>query len=108
MEYAREQGSKSPEMYYQVISKLSNRLFEFNDSIKKNPHKRDYMESMQLNELANIEEKLAQAITLGMKERIAYKSIYALCKDRVDRYIEIFGTSPVIAQIEQTQYTLLN
>lgn len=108
IEYARAQGSSQPEMYYQVISKLSNRLFVFNESLRKNPHKRDYMESVQLKELDNIEEKLAQAITLGMKERIAYKSIYALCKDRVDRYIQIFGTSPVIAQIEQTQYSLLN
>lgn len=108
IEYAREQGSSQPQMYYQVISKLSNRLFDFNESLRKNPHKRDYMESIQLKELDNIEEKLSQTILLGMKERIAYKSIYLLCKDKVERYIDIFGTSPVISQIEHTQYSLLN
>jgi Rha family phage regulatory protein len=108
IEYAREQGSSQPQMYYQVISKLSNRLFDFNESLKKNPHKRDYMESVQLKELDNIEEKLAQQLLLGMKEQIAYKSIYLLCKDKVERYIDIFGTSPVISQIEHTQYSLLN
>lgn len=108
IEYAREQGSQNPDIYYQVISKLSNRLFDFNESLRKNPHKRDYMESVQLKELDNIEEKLSKTILLGMKEGIAYKSIYALCKERVEKYIAIFGTSPVISQIEHTQYSLLN
>lgn len=108
IEYARAQGSSQPQMYYQNISKLSNQLFIFNEYIKNRKDKRDYLEPEQHGELKNIEEKLAQTILVAMEEKKPYKTIYLLCKDKVERYIDIFGKTNVIRQLEQAQYSLLS
>lgn len=108
--YAKAQGSESPNMCYTNYSRLVNRLFEFNDYVKAQKNKRDYMSIKQLAELSNIENKLTDIIYNGMQDELYYKDIYLVCKEKIDKYIELFGTTPVIYNIpiERTEYTLLN
>lgn len=106
--YAKDNGSKNPQMYYIVYTKLVNQLFEFNDFIKTQKDKRNYMNSKQLVELSNIENKLTDIIYKGIENSIYYKDIYLTCKEKIDKYVELFGTSPVVYQLSQTQYSLLN
>lgn len=107
--YALQQGSKSPEMLFTVYSKLVNQLFEFNDYIKTQKNKRDYMTRVQLAELASIESRLMSIIYDGIDNKTYYKDIYLKCKEKIDKYVELFGKTPVThIQLKQEQYQLLS
>ena len=107
--YAKAQGSANEQRYYSNMSNLVNRLFVFNESVKNDKNKRKSMTTRQLGELANIEHHLADVIYSGMESDLPYKEIYLACKGKIDKYIDLFGTTPVtnIVQIKNYQQSLL-
>lgn len=76
VEYAREQGSKSPEKLYMVYSKLANKTVGVKD--------RNLATVTQLNNLALVESIILRTIQLDMAQKMYYKEIYKDCKARLE------------------------
>jgi len=106
IEYAKAQGSHNAEKYYIAISKMQNNsLFCLEYLEQKFPNLRDIVDSTQLNTLQTADRIVAKAIKEGMKEKLSYKDIYTIAKDRVIQFSEIIGKTP-LQQIMQSQQRL--
>lgn len=75
IEYARAQGSKHPEKYYIIYTKLANTAA----GIKS----RDLATTGQLSTLMFVETLIDQTIESGMVQQIRYKDIYTVCKEKI-------------------------
>jgi len=97
VEYAMEQGSKSANMYYQSIAKMENAaLFIFE---QKYPNMREVMSIRQLMQVATADQIIEKALYDGMSQKLHYKDIYLLAKDRVIQFSSIIGKS-MITELE--------
>ena len=77
VEYARTNGSKSSEMYYMTITKMTN------SALGIDAGQRDNLDARKLNEIKIAETMVQIAISDGINAGLNYKDIYKLCKDRV-------------------------
>ena len=77
VEYARTNGSKSAEMYYMTITKMTN------SALGIDAGQRDNLDARKLNEIKIAETMVQIAISDGINAGLNYKDIYKLCKDRV-------------------------
>lgn len=95
VDYAKEQGSKTPNMYYMVFTKMEDRaLFEF--EVEKGGYYepfRDCLTKPQLSALAQAERITEKAIMEGMAADVPYKEIYTIAKERVVRFADLIGKS---------------
>ena len=81
VEYAKEQGSSSPNKLYMVYSKLANKT--------ANIQGRDNATVMQLNNLSLIENIILNVVRQGMNSSRHYKDIYQDSKKQLERFSEI-------------------
>lgn len=81
--YATDQGSKSANMYYVNITKMTNKALEFLIQIEEGAPLRDLLNIMQLNYIQVLEERAALIIKKGMRDGLPYKYIYKLAKNEV-------------------------
>lgn len=93
IEYAIEQGSQSAKMYYSNISSMENKALFILEGKFKNV--RDLMTGQQLMIISNADMIVTQAIEYGMKEKMHYKDIYKLAKNRIEIFASIMPKTPV-------------
>lgn len=79
-DYAKEQGSTHSEKLYMVYTKLANTVID---------GKRDNMGVSGLNNLTLVEGIILQTIQAGMSMQMYYKDIYKVCKDRIEKFMDI-------------------
>lgn len=79
-EYAKEQGSTHSDKLYMVYTKLANTVIN---------GKRDNMGVSGLNNLTLVESIILQTIQAGMSMQMYYKDIYKVCKDRIEKFMDI-------------------
>jgi len=96
VEYATEQGSKNAAKYYMVISKMENNtLFNLDMLGQKFPNIRDLLSGYQLSTLQNADRIIARALNEGMDNQNTYKEIYKIAKERIERFVELIGKTPL-------------
>lgn len=89
VDYASNQGSKSADRYYASITKMEYaalELLQFNEKVPTGF--RDTLDSMDLSFLMTAEHVAKNALLQGMKERLHYKEIYILAKDKVNSFAD--------------------
>lgn len=77
VKYATDQGSKSAQMYYMSITKMTNAILGIDAG------QRDKLPPVALDRLRLAETMIDVALRDGMRAELPYKEIYALAKDRV-------------------------
>lgn len=89
VDYATSQGSRSASMYYTNITKMEYAALELVEKGSKIPTGfRDNLDMMDLCFLATAEQIAKQSLHAGMNQRLHYKDIYQLAKERVNTYAE--------------------
>jgi len=91
IEYAIEQGSKSASLYYMNISKMENKALFIVEQKYKNL--RDVLGGTDLLTIQQADRIVGKALQDGMNDKLFYKDIYKLAKERVIMFAEIRGTS---------------
>jgi len=94
VEYAKYQGSKSPEMYYMNITRMANGLLFIVEGKFKNL--REMMTVQQLMTVSSAEQIIDRGLKDGMSRNKFYKNIYKDVKKRVMTFAELHGQSSVI------------
>ena len=94
VEYATEQGSKSASMYYANIAQMENKALFFIE--QKYPNVREVLNIRQLMQVATADQVIEKALQDGMNDKLPYKDIYVLAKERVIAFSNIIGKSLVI------------
>jgi len=94
VEYARYQGSKNPENYYMLFTKMVNGLLFIVEGKFKNL--REVMTTQQLMTTGTAEQVITKGITEGMKNKVFYKDVYIDVKSRVMAFAGLTGQSKVI------------
>jgi len=96
VDYCVAQGSTSAKMYYSNISKMENAaLFMLEQRF---PNVRDVLSGQQLQIIASADIAVAKALQYGMEQKMPYKEIFQMAKDRIIQFSEIVGKSPVPIQ----------
>ena len=76
VEYAKAKGSKSADMYYANVTKMTNKLI----GVKSG--ERNSLDARTLGDIAVMEKIVANAISDGIAAGMDYKDIYQLAKAR--------------------------
>lgn len=94
VEYAISQGSKSAKLYYINFAKMENKaLFVFE---QKYPNLREVLTIRQLMQVSIADDIIEKAVKEGMEQEMFYKDIFKLAKERIVKYVEIIGQSPIL------------
>ena len=94
VEYAISQGSKSAKLYYVNFAKMENKaLFVFE---QKYPNLREVLTIRQLMQVSIADDIIEKAVKEGMEQGMFYKDIFKLAKERIVKYVEIIGQSPIL------------
>ena len=96
--YAKNQGSKNPEMLYIVYTKLVYKILNIESGM------RGHFNSNQLSLIATNEIIIAQTVIELMKKDIHYKVIYKMVKHK----LEILATLIVPSEIYNASEELYN
>lgn len=83
--YATDQGSKSANMYYMNITKMTNKALELLVQTKEGGPLRDLANIMELGYIQMLENRASQAIEHGMDQKLPYKYIYKYAKEEVNK-----------------------
>ena len=101
VEYAKSQGSTKAEMYYQNISKMENKgLFLIEEKFK---NIREVLTGQQLQVLCSADQIVINALNDGMKNKMNYKEIYTLAKERIEVFASIIPKS-IVPMINKIKY----
>jgi len=85
VDYATCQGSKSANMYYMNITKMTNKALELLIQVKEGSPLRDLANIMELGYIQMLEYRATQAIEHGMNQKLPYKFIYNYAKEEVNK-----------------------
>lgn len=100
-EYCKAQGSQHEDKYYMLLSKMENKaLFIVEQEF---PNLRDVLSGQQLSIVASADVAVAKALKYGMEQKMPYKKIYLLAKERMEMFAEIVGKSIVPMRLEQSK-----
>jgi len=94
--YAIEQGSTNANRYYCNITKMMNATLFIVEGKFKNL--RELMTSRQLAISTAAEYVIDKAIQDGMRDKMYYKDIYKLVKERVQSYADLHGQSEIMSK----------
>ena len=94
IEYAISQGSKSASKYYLSFAKMENKAMFLME--QKYPNLRELLTIRQLMHVSTADDIIEKAIKEGMDNNMFYKDIYLLAKERIIKYVEIIGKSPIL------------
>ena len=83
--YATYQGSKSANLYYMNITKMTNKALELLIQTKEGSPLRDLANIMELGYIQMLENRAMQAIQYGMESELPYKYIYKYAKEEVNK-----------------------
>jgi hypothetical protein len=98
IEYAKNQGSKSADKYYMIISKMENQAFFLIKEKFKNV--REILNIQQLSKIIIADMIVKQAIIEGMEKEMFYKDIFQLAKKRVIEMSNSLGIKEVLPMTE--------
>jgi phage regulator Rha-like protein len=93
--YAEEQGSKSADRYYTIITTMLNRLLFTVEGKYKNL--REVMTVQQLMTVSSAERIIDRGLIDGMNRKIYYKAIFIEVRDKVELFIDLHGKSHVLS-----------
>ena len=88
VEYATNQGSKSASMYYQNITKMTNKALEILLQSKDGKPLRDLATVAELGFIQVVDNRASQAIQDGMNRKLPYKEIYKFAKTEVESIVD--------------------
>jgi len=94
IEYATNQGSRSAQMYYRQITKMTNQAL-FLIGCKAPQDFRDMLDNMQLAFLQSAEFVARNGLREGMESGMHYKDIYKLARDKVRAFAGTVGQTPI-------------
>ena len=94
VDYAVSQGSESAKMYYTSLAKMENKALFIID--QKYPNLRDILNIKQLMQVATADQVVEKALKDGMDQKLHYKDIYVLAKERVQSFASVLGKSQVL------------
>lgn len=92
-QYAKKQGSKSPDKLYMVYTRLVYKTLNIESGL------RGQFNSPQLSIIATLEIMIAQTVIELMRENIHYKIIYQMVKEKLQQFVglitvqEIYSTN---------------
>lgn len=96
IEYAKEQGSTSPDRYYGNFTRMENAsLFIITQKFK---NIRDILDGQQLAVISACDQIVSKAIRDGMMEEMFYKDIFQEAKKDVLKFVGLIGTTYVPSQ----------
>lgn len=85
-----------------IISKMQNNtIFNLDVLGLKFPNIRDLVSGYQLATLENADRIVARALKEGMQQEMFYKDIYKLAKERIERFVELIGETPINNMLEK-------
>ena len=93
VDYATAQGSKSAERYYTNISTMENKALFFVEQKYKNL--RDVLGMTELLVVQQADMIVSKALKDGMDNKMYYKDVFLLAKERIEMFAEIRGKSPL-------------
>jgi len=88
VEYATKQGSKNAKMYYQNITKMTNKALELLIQTKEGKPIRDLATVTELGFIQVVDHRAMLAIKDGMERQLPYKEIYRYAKDEVNKLVD--------------------
>ena len=92
IEYAKEQGSRSAELYYVNFSKMVNaQLLEIEG--KAPSDLRDSLNAVQLHSISVAESIIARTLVECMTAKRPYKEVYQVAKSKIEILGEVVGKS---------------
>lgn len=93
--YAKEQGGSNEgcERYYANISRMENKALFIVE--RKYPNLRDVLGITDLSTIQKADIIVSRALRDGMNEKINYKDIYKLAKERVELFADLIGKTPL-------------
>jgi hypothetical protein len=102
VEYATAQGSESATRYYSNITKMEYAALELVEKGSKIPDNfRDTLDTMDLCFLITAEQICKLALNHGMEEKLHYKDIYQVAKERVMDYAKVVRVTHVRSNQKQ-------
>jgi hypothetical protein len=93
VDYATAQGSKSANMYYANLAKMENKALFFFE--QKYDNLREVLTIKQLMQACTADDVIEKALQDGMEDKLHYKEIYKLAKERITAFAAIIGKSQV-------------
>lgn len=95
IKYALDNGASSGAKWYHAnFAKMENRnMFVFEQEY---PNMREVLTIKQMMQVATGDDIIEKAIKEGMEKEMYYKDIFKLAKDRIIKYVEIIGKSPIL------------
>ena len=95
VEYARSQGSSSPDKYYMALTKMQNTaLFVVEGDKPKNL--RDVLNWKQLSAVKTSDLVVAKAVAEGIAAGLPYKEVFQLAKKRVEVLAVAVGKETIV------------
>jgi len=94
VEYAESQGSEHADKYYIVLSKMENSALFITE--QKFPNLRNVMSVEQLMIIGAADGIVSRAIYEGMGQKMFYKDIYQLAKERILQFADLHGKMEVV------------
>lgn len=88
IDYAISQGSKSANMYYQNITKMTNKALELLMQTKDGKPLRDLATITELGFISIVDDRATLAIKDGMNRKLPYKEIYKYAKSQVENLVD--------------------
>lgn len=85
VDYAKAKGSKSADMYYTNITKMTNKLLGIESGT------RDNLDARTLGDIAVMEKIVSNAVSDGINAGLDYKDIFQLAKNRCKIAIPAIG-----------------
>lgn len=98
--YAKSQGSTNAEKYYVNITQMENKSVFIDFVNQKFPNIRNTVSSHGLHLLESADLIVEKALRDGMTQKLPYKEIYLLAKERVETYTRIIGKTPLQELLE--------
>lgn len=93
VDYSKGQGSTSAERYYSNLATMENKALFFIERKYKNM--REIMTIKQLMQVSTADDVIEKALQEGMDQKLHYKEIFQLAKDRVIAFSGIIGKSQI-------------
>lgn len=91
IDYATSQGSKNANRYYANISKMENKALFLVEQKYKNL--RNVLGIIELSTVQQADIIVSKALKDGINNKLNYKDIYKLAKERVELFAELRGKS---------------
>ena len=94
IKYCLDNGSTNAKNYHSNFARMENKaMFIFE---QKYPNMREVLTIKQMMQVATGDDIIEKAIKEGMEKEMYYKDIFKLAKDRIIKYVEIIGQSPIL------------